>query len=385
LAGVYDVGNKYIHFEINRLPARAKESVQHCKAQDRCWGQENVVTIRDVAKKTGFSVATVSMVLNKAEHRIPPATQRLVEEAARKLGYFPNFQARALRSKRTRSVGLLMFDVTDPYCTSIFRGIENSLGNVGYMSVLADLQNTPQRLRQCAQMLMERRVEGLIAIANPRRLGTELSTVIQGFNIPAVIIGSKSANSRYASVVVDNRAGTWAAVEHLYDLGHRNIAVIKGPKTMSDSSPRWDGIQKCAAAKGIPIDRSLLVEIQGRNSTYEEGYQLTEVLLRNGKRFSALIVFDDLTAFAAIGALSNAGLRVPEDCSVIGFDDIPGAAFFNPPLTTVNQYMEKQGTIGAEMMCNLLTAEPGGKHRKMHEIVEPHLVIRKSTTRAPAD
>ncbi len=346
------------------------------------WGQENVVTIRDVARKTGFSVATVSLVLNKAEHRIPPATQRLVEEAARKLGYFPNFQARALRSKRTRSVGLLMFDVTDPYCTSIFRGIENSLGNAGYMSVLADLQNTPQRLRQCAQMLMERRVEGLIAIANPRRLGTELSRVIQGFNIPAVIIGSKSLNKRYASVVVDNRAGMWAAVEHLCALGHRRIAVIKGPKTMSDSLPRWDGIQKCAAARGIPIDQSLLAEIEGRNSTYEEGYQLTKLLLRKRKRFSALIVFDDLTAFAAIGALSNAGLRVPEDCSVIGFDDIPGAAFFNPPLTTVNQFMEKQGGIGAEMMCNLLTAETGQPRRKMHEIIEPRLVVRKTTAHA---
>jgi LacI family transcriptional regulator len=342
-----------------------------------------VVTIRDIAKATGLSVATVSLVLNKVSHRIPPATQRLVEEAARNLGYFPNLQARSLRSKRTRSVGVLMFDVTDPYCTSIFRGVENSLEDAGYMSVLADLKNTPQRLWQCAQMLMGRRIEGLIAIANPLHLGSELSKVIQEFNIPAVIIGSESANMRYASVVVDNRAGTWAAVEHLYDLGHCRIAVIKGPKTMSDSSPRWDGIQKCAAAKGIPIDRSLLVEIEGRNSTYEEGYQLTEVLLRNGKRFSALIVFDDLTAFAAIGALSNAGLRVPEDCSVIGFDDIPGAAYFNPPLTTVNQYMEKQGAIGAEMMCSLLSAKAGIPRKKMREIIEPHLVVRKSTARAP--
>jgi LacI family transcriptional regulator len=323
------------------------------------------------------------LVLNKAAHRIPPATQRLVEEAARNLGYFPNLQARSLRSKRTRSVGVLMFDATDPYCTSIFRGVENSLGDAGYMLLLADLQNTPQRLWQCAQMLMERRVEGLIAIANPLHLGSELSTVIQRFNIPAVIIGSESANRRYASVAVDNRAGMWAAVEHLSDLGHRDIAVIKGPKMMSDSAPRWDGIQKCAIAKGIPIDRSLLVEIQGRNSTYEEGYQLAEVLLGKRKRFSGLIVFDDLTAFAAIGALSNAGLRVPEDCSVIGFDDIPGAAFYNPPLTTVCQYMKKQGMIGAEMMRNLLSAEAGLPRKKMHEIVEPHLVIRKSTACAP--
>jgi DNA-binding LacI/PurR family transcriptional regulator len=340
-----------------------------------------VVTIRDIAKATGLSVATISMVLNKSAHRISLRTQRLVEETASQLGYFPNLQARALRSKRTGSVGVLMFDVTDPYCTSVFRGVENFLSDAGYMLVLADLQNNPQRLRKCSQMLMERRVEGLIAIANPLRLGAELSTVIPRFNIPAVIIGSKSADRRYASVVVDNRMGMWAAVEHLYELGHRKIAVIKGPKLMSDSAPRWDGIQKCATAKGIPIDRSLLVEIQGRNSTYEEGYQLTEILLNKKKQFSGLIVFDDLTAFAAIGALSNAGLRVPEDCSVIGFDDIPGAAFYNPPLTTVSQYMEKQGAIGAEMMLDLLTAETGKTHKKMHEIIEPHLVVRKSTAR----
>ncbi len=341
-----------------------------------------MVTIRDIAKETGLSIATVSMVLNKAARRIPPATQRLVEETATKLGYFPNLQARSLRSKRTHSVGVLIFDVTDPYCALILRGVENSLGDAGYMSVLADLQNTPERLRQCVQMLMERRVEGLIAIANPLQLGNELSAVIKQFDIPAVVIGSESANKLHSSVVVDNRAGMWAAVEHLYDLGHREIAVIKGPKVMSDSTPRWEGIRECAHAKGMSIDRSLVVEIQGRNSSYEQGYKLTEQLLRRKKRFSGLIAFDDLTAFAAIGALSSAGRRVPEDCSVVGFDDVPGAAFYNPPLTTVCQYMEKQGAIGAEMMRKLLASEAGSLRKKMHEKIKPHLVVRKSTALA---
>ena len=341
-----------------------------------------MVTLRDIAEATGLSIATVSMVLNKSARRIPPATQRLVEKTARELGYFPNLQARSLRSKRTHSVGVLIFDITDPYCTLILRGVEKSLGDAKYMSMLADLQNNPQRLRQCAQMLMERRVEGLIAIANPLRLGTELSRAIQLFNIPAVVIGTESAGRRYASVVVDNRAGTWAAVEHLYDLGHREIAVIKGPKGMSDSAPRWDGVQNCARAKGIQIERSLVVEIQGRNSTYEEGYQLTEQLLRKGKQFSGLIAFDDLTAFAAIGALSNTGHRVPEDCSVIGFDDVPGAAFYNPPLTTICQYMGKQGVIGAEMMLKLLSADAIPSNKKMYAKVQPQLVVRKSTARA---
>lgn len=341
-----------------------------------------VVTIRDIAKATGLSIATVSMVLNKAGRRIPSSTQLLVEETARKLGYFPNLQARSLRSKRTQSIGVLVFDITDPYCTLIIRGIENSLSNFGYMPVLADLQNTPGRLRQCAKMLMERRVEGLIAIANPLHLGTDLSTAIQQFNVPAVSIGSKAANERYASVVVDNRAGTWSAMEHLYDLGHREIAIIKGPKALSDSTPRWNGIQECARAKGILIDRSLVVGIRGENSSYEQGYQLTEHLLQKKKRFSGLIAFDDLTAFAAIGALSNAGLKVPEDCSVIGFDDIPGSAFYNPPLTTICQHLEKQGGIAAEMIRTLVTE--GSRHslQKMHEEVAPHLVVRKSTGRA---
>ncbi len=344
-------------------------------------GNGRVVTIRDIAKATGLSIATVSMVLNKAARRIPPSTQHLVEEAASRLGYLPNLQARSLRSKRTNSVGVLIFDVTDPYCALILRGVENCLGDGGYMSVLADLQNDPIRLGQCVQMLMERRVEGLIAIANPLHLGTDLSAAIQRFDIPTVVIGSELADGRYASVVVDNRAGTWAAVEHLYDLGHREIAVIKGPKVMSDSAPRWSGIEDCARAKCIRIDRSLVLEIEGRNSSYEQGYRLTERLLKKKKQFTGLIAFDDLTAFAAIGALSNAGCRVPEDCSVIGFDDIPGAAFYNPPLTTICQYMEKQGAIGGQMIRSLLTEESGVPRKTMHEKVAPRLVIRKSTAR----
>jgi DNA-binding LacI/PurR family transcriptional regulator len=342
-----------------------------------------VITIRDIAKATGLSTATVSMVLNKAGRRIPPATQRLVEEAAHKLGYFPNLQARSLRSKRTHSIGVLVFDIIDPYCGLVIRGIENSLEGAGYMSVLADLQNTPGRLRRCLQMLMGRRVEGIIAIANPVHIGIDLSTMLLQFNVPAVVIGSEPATEHYASVVVDNIAGTWASVEHLYELGHRDIAVIKGPKSMSDSAPRWNGIRECARAKDVRIDRSLVVEIKGNNSSYEEGYKLTERLLAVGKRFSGLVAFDDLTAFAAIGALSNAGRRVPEDCSVIGFDDIPGAAFYNPPLTTVHSHLEKQGIIGAEMMRKLLSAETRQPLEKMHQKVEPELTIRKSTMLAP--
>lgn len=321
------------------------------------------------------------MVLNKAGRRIPPATHRLVEDAARRLGYSPNLQARSLRSKRTHSIGVLVFDITDPYCGLIVRGIENSLEASGYMSVISDLQNSPRRLHNCLQMLVGRRVDGIIAIANPVLFGIDLSSALRQFQVSAVVIGSEPANGCYGSVIANNAHGTREAFNHLYELGHREIAVIKGPKAMSDSRPRWAGILDCARAKGIRIDRSLIVEIRGDNSTYEEGYALTERLLSGTKPFTALIAFDDLTAFAAIGALSNAGRRIPEDCSVIGFDDIPGAAFYNPPLTTLRQHLEEQGGIGAEMMRTLLNAEPGSEREVVHKKIEPHLVVRKSTAR----
>lgn len=340
-----------------------------------------MVTIRDIAKATGLSIATVSMVLNKAGRRIPASTQKLVEQAARDLGYSPNLQARSLRSRRTHSIGVLVFDITDPYCTLIVRGIENTLYDSGYMPVLTDLQNNPRRLRQCAQMLMERRVEALIAIANPVHLGTDFSHAIQQFNVPAVVIGSETSDGLFASVVIDNRTGTADAMKHLVELGHRNVAVIKGPRAMVDSKPRFEGVRDCARKHRLTLDPALIVEIKGNNSSYEEGYRLTEELVRTGKPFTGLIAFDDLTAFAAIGALTSSGISVPTECSVIGFDDIPGAAYYNPPLTTVNQHLETQGTLGARVIQQLLNVE--SPRSATRERVVPNLVVRKSTAQAP--
>ena len=343
------------------------------------WGHDCVITIRDIAKATGLSTATVSMVLNQSGRRIPPITQKFVQETALKLGYFPNLQARSLRSNRTHSIGVLVFDITDPYCGLVIRGIENSLESAGYMPVLADLQNTPKRLHRCLEMLMGRRVEGIIAIANPIHLGAELAAALTQFKIPAVVIGSQPESKRYSSVTIDNTAGSRSAIEHLYSLGHRSIAVIKGPKAMTDSAPRWNGIRDYARRKGIPIDKSLVVEIRGNNSSYEEGYGLTQQLMHAEKPFSGLIAFDDLTAFAAIGALSSAGRGVPDDCSVVGFDDIPGAAFYNPPLTTICQHLEEQGSLSAEIMQKQLLSKNAASRNKMQKTIEPNLIIRKST------
>lgn len=338
---------------------------------------KQAVTIRDIARSTGLSIATVSMVLNKAGRRIPATTQRLVLETAKSLGYYPNLQARSLRSRRTNSIGVLVFDITDSYCTLIVRGIENSLTSFGYIPVIADLQNTPARLGRCARMLVERRVEGLIAIGNPVHLGADLPAVLERFDVPSVVIGSDPSDSKYASVVVDNVAGGRAAYEHLYSLGHRQIAVIKGPRSMGDTRPRWMGIQEAARARNSAVVAT--AQITGLNSSYEEGYEATKELLNSKKKFTGLITFDDLTAFASIGALTSAGFSVPRDCSVIGFDDIPGAAYYNPPLTTICQHLEEQGSIAAEILRAVLTEPKPNPLSRFHRMVQPHLAVRKST------
>ncbi len=341
-----------------------------------------MVTIKDIARESGSSVTTVSMVLSDgpSAQRISDATKKRIWKVANRLGYRPNVFARSLRSNRSRNVGVIVFDITDPYCAQILRAIETHLQPSGYSSVLADLQNDRSHFQRCLDMLLERRVEGIIAIANWTHLEATLVPETKKRNLPVVIIGRELTRDPMSSVVVDNAAGTRQAIQHLYELGHSNIAVIKGPKTLVDSAQRWQGIESFAREVGITIDPQLVVEIKGRNSTYAEGCELVETLLARRREFSALIAFDDLTACAAIRAMTKAGRKVQQDCSVVGFDDIPYSEFYNPPLTTVQQQLEMQGTLGAEIIEELIAAVaenrtvPARKRR-----VTPRLMVREST------
>jgi DNA-binding LacI/PurR family transcriptional regulator len=179
---------------------------------------------------------------------------------------------------------------------------------------------------------------------------------------------------------VDNAAGTRLALEHLYELGHRRLAFIKGPTILVDSVQRWQGLQTFAKEVGLQLDPQLIVEIQGRNSTFTEAYNLTEGLLRQRSEFTALVAFDDLSACAGIRALTKAGLQVPKDVSVVGFDNIPSAAFYNPPLTTVHQQLELQGSLGAEIVENFIRAAREKRSiPPQHRRVQPKLIVRDST------
>jgi LacI family transcriptional regulator len=344
-----------------------------------------MVTIRDVAKESGFSSTTVSIVLNNAPlaRYIPAVTKKRIERAAKRLGYRPNQFARSLRSKRSHTVGVMVFDMTDPYCTLGLRGIENTLYQASYLPILTDVHNERSRFERYLEMLLDRRIEGLIVLANWLFLDINLLADLEKSRIPTAMIGCELKTETISSVIVDNEAGGALALEHLHALGHRKIAVIRGPKALTDSAPRWRGVRNSAKAHGLALDPQLMVDLpESRNplSSFEAGHNLTEGLIKQKRSFTAVLAFDDMTAFGAIRALAKAGLRVPEHCSVIGFDDVAPSALYTPPLTTVRQPMEAMGAAAVEIVMDgikaVLEKRPvGATHRK----VAPELVVREST------
>jgi len=182
---------------------------------------------------------------------------------------------------------------------------------------------------------------------------------------------------------VDNEGGGLIALEHLYSLGHRDIAIIRGPKTLFDSSPRWKGIRSFAQSRRLELDTKLIVELDDSRdpmSGFEGGHRLVSDLLKRRRKFSAVLAFDDMSALGAIRALVKAGVRVPEQCSVIGFDDIAPASICTPPLTTVRQPMELMGSQAVHILLEGLRASQETRDWKaQHRKLAPELVVREST------
>lgn len=345
-------------------------------------------TIRDVARESGFSASTVSIVLNRAPlaRYIRRETKQHIEAIAKQLGYRPNLLARSLRNQRNHAVGVMVFDITDPFCTPILRGIESSLFNGSFVPILADAHNDGDRFERALEMLLEQRVEGLIVVANWLCVDINILSDIEERNIPTVIVGRDLAPS-LSSVQVDNSLGARLALEYLYKLGHRKIAFIRGPKVLADSNQRWRGMRDFAATAGLKIDKRIVLDLPNLLNPmhgFEAGYKKTMELLETKRPFTAIAAFDDVTALGAINALRAAGIRVPEQCSVIGFDDTTPAAVCAPSLTTVRQPMESMGTVAAQLILETSAATSGRmEFAPSHRLLAPELVVRESTAPAP--
>src|SRR5450755_3484852 len=244
-------------------PNAATKSRRSSTAEPARKREPAAVTIRDVAERSGFSSATVSIVLNNAplSRYIPDTTKARIQKAAQQLGYRPNLFARSLRGRRSHTVGVMVFDMTDPYCTLVLRGIENSLYQSSFLPILTDVHNERSRFERYLEMLLDRRIEALIVLANWLFLDINLLGDLEKSSIPTAMIGCELKTDSISSIIVDNEVGGHLALEHLHSLGHRKIAFIRGPKALTDSSPRWRGIRTCAKACGLELDSRLLVEL----------------------------------------------------------------------------------------------------------------------------
>jgi LacI family transcriptional regulator len=344
------------------------------------------LTLADVAKASGFSSSTVSIVLNEAplSRYVAAMTKQRIRETAKRLGYRPDVFARSLRSQRSHTIGILVIDLADPFCTLILQGIESKLMGTGYLPIIMDAQNDPNQVNRYVDLMIGRRVEGLITVANWLLFDISMIEDINDGQLPTIMVGRDLELPHIRSISVDNEAGGSAAIQHLYDLGHRQIAFVRGPRRLSDSRLRWEGVRAFARNAGLRLDPKLIRYIpdtMDSTSSFEGSRQIVTDLIASGEKFTAILAFDDIAAYGSIRALSEGGRRVGVDCSVIGFDDIPAAAFSTPALTTVRQPMFEMGAYAAEYILQSLDGKDGAERPEIGgmNVLPVELIVRDST------
>ncbi|ABF40688.1 transcriptional regulator, LacI family [Candidatus Koribacter versatilis Ellin345] len=327
------------------------------------------VTLKTIAEKLGLTAGTVSAALNNspAARSIPDATKERILRTARELGYSPNYFARSLRLQRAYTVGVIAEEIGDPYGGMVISGIEEYLRKNNYFFLAVSHRHDQEILHTYAKMLMTRGVEGFI---------TTDTSLLSDPGLPTVAVSGHRQVSGVTNVVIDHHVAARLALQHLVELGHTRIAFLIGDPASSDSKTRWSAICEVAAELRLTIYPELTVQIESRDSTPGLGYPFAKQLLERRVPFTALFAYNDLSAIGSIWAFREAGIRVPEDISVVGFDDIPFSAYTHPGLTTIRQPLKQMGMIAAQTVVDQIE----GKSEYVPEIVvEPELVVRSST------
>lgn len=332
------------------------------------------ISLKALAEHLGLSSATVSLVINRSPgaKSIPESTQERVRKAAREMNYRPNLMARSLRQKRSFTIGVIVPEVSEGYAALVLSGIEDHLLQEGYFYFVVSHRHRKDLIEEYPLILQQRAVEGLIAV----------DTILNGSGaVPAVAISGHRHVSGVTNIVVDHNLAAHLALEHLQKLGHARIALIKGQSFSSDTEIRWQAVLSVGKQLGIKIDEKLTAQLESDSPSPAVGYEVTRKILARNEPFTALFAFNDISAIGAIQALRGAGKRVPEDISVVGFDDIQSAAYQNPGLTTVRQPLRQMGVIAAETLLTRINS-PRTTHYPKELVVEPELIIRGSTANA---
>lgn len=334
-------------------------------------------TIRDVARQAGVSTATVSRLIN---HTAPVAktTRRRIEIAIRKLDYHPNAVARSLVTATTRTIAILLPDITNPFFPDLVKGVQLLAEERHHTLLLLNTQGDPTKEESSLVALRGRQIDGVILVGVVMEGKRILRTL--GRKVPIVVLDRVVEGLETTVVALDNPRAARLATRHLLDLGHRAIVHITGPRTLLLTQQRLEAYRRTLREAGITPDPDLVAD---GDFTEEGGYQAARRLLDRGVRFTALFAANDLSAIGAISAFKARGMGVPDDVSVAGVDDIRLSAYTTPALTTIRQPTYEMGRRAAEVLIDSLLA--GRLPAPGTILFEPELIARESTTRPPTE
>jgi len=332
------------------------------------------VSLKELAALLGLSPSTVSRAVSGGPdaHRISAETRERVLAAAAEYRYTANTLAKSLRQKRSYTVGVMVAEISEGYATAVLGGIEDELLKDGYFYFIVSHRHRKELLKQYPQMMIARSVEGIIAVD---------TALLEGLPVPVVGVSGRAHPEGTVHIELDHREAARLGLQHLKDLGHKRIAVLKGQKFSSDTAPRWNAIAQVARELELKMDPRLVEQLETDEPGTGPGREATERLLAKKIPFSAVFAFNDTSALGAIEALHKAGMQIPADVSVMGFDDVLAASTSNPPLTTIQQPLRAMGRMAAGKLLEMIGNE--GKAVGDEAItVSPTLVVRGSTGQA---
>ena len=327
------------------------------------------VSLRTLGEYLNLSPATISLVLNNAPgvRSIPQETRDRVIQAAAKFEYRPSFFARSLRKRQSFSVGVLVPDLNDHYVAQVLAGVEEYLVEEGYFYLTACHRRNPDLIEEYPRLLLDRSIEGLIVID---------TVLTHQMNLPVVAVAGHRTIDGVTNVVLDQRRAAELSLRHLYKLGHRKIAFMRGGSHSSDAVDRWECLMSVARELKIEVLPELTLQLTSLASTPELGFDPVRELFGRGVDFTALVCYNDVAAIGAIRAIMDHGLRVPQDISVVGFDDIGGASYHNPSLTTIRQPLNQIGVVAARILLQRIRGQAAFPDSVS---IQPELVVREST------
>ncbi len=329
------------------------------------------MNIKEVARRAKVSTATVSRTINGSD-KVTPETKERVQRAIEELGFYPNTWARALGSGRSNLYGLIISDITNPFFPELVKSFEDIAVQNGQEVLVANTNYDPVRMEVCVRRMLQRKVDGVAIMTS--EMDARLISEFQSRDIPLVFLDTGKAEKLTSNIVVDYAAGVDAAVEHIVGLGHTEIAFISGPLMLRSARVRREAFIGCLERRGIGADW-----IEEGNHQVDGGHDAMMRLLGRTTHPTAVLASNDMTAIGALGAIHERGLRVPEDISIVGFDDIQISAFTQPALTTVRLSREEIARVAFRALYSI--RQDGGKGAEYG--VRPALVARKSTGRAP--